>query len=149
MVVSNKSVKDLMQHSPDSNNTILHRICTKRRTKAFSFFTISIIKRRTYIDYLFESNDSDQRPYEYAIRYGAVSIAKKIFNIKAVRDRILNDNDNLFRLLYHLFVYNQKKYLIDYIISVLSITRDKISMIFKHRCASPAYGKFRSQRFQI
>ena len=144
MVVSNKSVNDLMQIDPSNRNTILHRICTKNRSKAFSFLQ-STLSDEELIEYLFQSNSSDQRPYEYACRYGSISIAKKIFDIKEMKDKISNDYDNLYRILFHLLVYNQNKYLINYIISVLNITKEKMSVIFKHKCQTPPDGKFISR----
>ena len=48
MVVSNKSVKDLMIIDPESNNTILHRICSKGRSKAFTFLQ-SILTKEQFI----------------------------------------------------------------------------------------------------
>ena len=145
MVVSNKSVKDLMKIDEDTNNTILHRICTKGRSKAFSFI-LSILSKQEIIDYLFQSNNRDYRPYEYAVSYSSISITKKIFDIKEIQEKISNNDDNLYRLFYHVFVYNQNKYLIDYIISVLNITKEKMATIIGHKSPAPPYGKFASDR---
>ena len=147
MVVSNKSIEDLMKMDQDTNNTILHRICTKGRSKAFAFLQ-SLLTKEELIDYLVQANKDDQRPYEYAIRYSAVSIAKKIFDIKEIREIVMNNDDNVFRLLYHLFLYNQNKYLIDYILSVLNITNEKISLIFDHKYPTPSSNLFTQKRIK-
>ena len=66
--------------------------------------------------------------------------------MKEMVDKISNNDDNLYRLLYHLFVYNQNTYLIDYIICVLNITTEKLAEIIEHKYPTPPDGKYISGR---
>ena len=103
MVVSNKSTKDLMIQDKSSRSSILARICTKNRTKAFRFLR-SIMDKDQFMEYLFHQNYADQRPYEYAVRYSAVMIVRVIFDMKEMVDKMTSNDDHLYRLLYNLFV---------------------------------------------
>ena len=92
------------------------------------------------MEYLCQPNKTDQRPYEYAVAYSSVSIVKKIFDIKEMRDKFVNIDD-LFRLLYHLFSRNRNIYLIDYVLSILNITKEKLAQVLAHTC-SESHGDF-------
>ena len=66
--------------------------------------------------------------------------------MKEMREKILNNDNDLYRLFYHLFVLNQNIYLIDYIISLLNITKEKISAILEHKYPAPPSDKFGNLR---
>ena len=102
-----------------------------------------MLPRKDFIEYLFQESSGDQRPIEYSIRYGAIHIVKKLFDMKEIRDKFdfdADDNfDNLYRLLYHLFAYNRNEYLIDYMLSCLDLSADKLIKIMYHQCPAPTY----------
>ena len=61
MVINNLNPKDIMMVDPESGNTILHRICTKNRYKAFLFLQ-TIMSPMESINDMVETIHFDHNP---------------------------------------------------------------------------------------
>ena len=146
MVISNMSNRDLMRGDPSTKMTILKRICSENRVKAFTFLK-SILPINEFVDHLFSRNKTNVAPIESGFRNFASAILKKVFAIKEVRDRFKVDNDDTFRLFFSLFIkINPDTSIIDYIMIVLKDIFNKengnIDKILKHKCIEPKEGTY-------
>eukprot|EP01084_Bolivina_argentea_P093190 167625_1 len=135
MVIDNKSVNELVAIDKTNENTILHMICKFDYQKAFSFLQ-SLLSKEELVKFLFLPNNLNQTPLEYAVRYSCVAVVKQLFDIKEVVVKF-EDDQWLFRLFIHLFAANKNSHLIDYILSVLNVSNDKIIDMLRFKYPQP------------
>ena len=133
LVLQNKSIKDLMFVDKESGNNILHRICTLGHLQLFLFLK-SMLPRNEFIEHIFLSDIRDVKPIEYAIRNSNASIVKNLVNMTEVRDRYKDNDAMIFRLCYFLFVFNSNQELMQYVLSVLQITKEKVCETLSYKC---------------
>merc|ERR1712228_974742 len=124
MVTQNLSVNDLMFVDKTSGNTIFHRICSLGHLKLLLFLE-SMMSRKEFIEHMFMSNISDQKCFEYAVRYSNLSITKHLLEMDEVQDRYKDNDPMIFRLCLHLFVRNSNADLTEYLLSALQIKKEK------------------------
>eukprot|EP01084_Bolivina_argentea_P082326 149065_1 len=147
MVFNNKTIDDIMQTDQDTGQTILHRICSMGHDKALLFLK-SILSKQSFIKHIFRSNGADQKCIEYAVKYSKLFIVKHLFEMKEIKEKYKDNNDLIFRLCYFMFSLNKNKYLIDYLLSVLKITNEKVQQMTTYKYPKPTM-KFGTKRNYI
>ena len=70
------------------------------------------------------------------VRYSAVSIVKKVFEIEEVQQKF-KETDNVWRILYWLYAYNRNDDLCKYIISALNISNVDVIKMMDHKVKPP------------
>ena len=63
---------------------------------------------------------------------------KKVFDVPEVQAKFKDSKDNMFRLLYFLFVYNRNDDLHQYILSLLTVSDDVVIKLLDHRIKPPS-----------
>merc|ERR1719384_2401150 len=57
--------------------------------------------------------------------------------MEIVKERYKDNNDLIFRLCYFMFVWNKNKYIIDYLLSVLNLSKEKLHQMMSYKCSKP------------
>eukprot|EP01084_Bolivina_argentea_P016678 31177_1 len=127
MTINNFKTKDVMKKDKNGK-TILHRICSLGHTKAL-LYVQSILKTDTFIEYIFSPSNRDIKPIEYSIQYSNMSIVKKLFTMKEIQTKYNNNDNELFRLCYYLFVRCKNEEIIDYVLTILNVSNKKMIQI--------------------
>mmetsp|Transcript_63177 Transcript_63177/g.100441 ORF Transcript_63177/g.100441 Transcript_63177/m.100441 type:complete len:313 (+) Transcript_63177:1-939(+) len=140
MVIHNHSVKQVMTTDESSRQNVLHRICTFGHIHALKFIR-SMLSESVFMDHLFASNNTDQKPVEYAVRYSQVAVVEYLFRMQSVKERYQDNMDLYFRLLDHLFALNKNHHLIDFVLNELQI-KDRVSEILRHKYPAPTESYF-------
>merc|ERR1712228_556083 len=126
MILQNKGIKDVMFVDKKSVTNVFHNICELGHLKLLSFLEL-MMDEKDFINNIFHgNNDDDEKPIEYAVRQSNALIVKHLFDKKEVQNRYKNNNPMLHRLLILLFAYNSNAHIIDYILSALQISKEKV-----------------------
>merc|ERR1712228_846155 len=134
MILQNKGIKDVMVVDKKSGNTVFYNICQLGHLKLLLFLK-SMMDKKEFVDNIFLcSNDHDQSPIEYAVRYSHPSIVKHLFDKKEVQDRYQNNDPMLHRLLIFLFAFNSNSHINDYVLSALDISKEKVIKMISYKC---------------
>merc|ERR1712228_269009 len=133
MITQNQSIKDLLFVDKASGTSILHKVCTLGHLKLLLFLE-SMMSRKELIEQMFLSNITDQKCFEYAVRYANLSIAKHLFEMDEVHDRYKNNGPMIFRLCIQLFVNNSDADWIEYVLSALQINKEKVVQMLSYKC---------------
>eukprot|EP01083_Nonionella_stella_P092226 258100_1 len=125
MTIHNWTGKDLIRQNKEDQTILLHA-CELGNERVFLFLK-SILSADLFVHYLFSAAIYDDKPIEMAVGQNQPSIVRHLFAMKEVQERY-NENDNeLFRLFYHLFGQNTEMKAIDYVLSQLKIPHDKVA----------------------
>merc|ERR1712228_1149983 len=134
MILQNKGVKDLMFVDKKSGNNIFHNICKVGHLKLLKFLE-SMMDQKEFIDYIFLGCVADDdEPIELAIRYSNTLIVKHLFDKKDIQNRYKNNDPMLHRLLIFLFAFNSNPHIIDYVLSALQISKEKVIKMLSYKC---------------
>merc|ERR1712228_881732 len=140
MILQNQSIKDLMFVDKKSGQNLFHKVCVLGHLKLLLFLE-SMLDRNELIDHIFLcSNNSDKKPIEYAVRFSHSLMVKHLFDKKEVQDRYENNDPMLHRLLIFLFAMNSDPHIIDYVMSALQITKEKVIAMLSYECPRPRQG---------
>merc|ERR1712228_294550 len=99
-------------------------------------FLESMMDKTEFIDHIFmPNNDNDKKPIEQGVRNANPLIVKHLFDKKEVQDRYKNNDPMLHRLLIFLFSLNSNPHIIDYVLSALDISKEKVIQMFNlYKC---------------
>eukprot|EP01083_Nonionella_stella_P174877 607421_1 len=134
MVFYNKSSVDLMKPDGSSGRNVLYRVCRNGQTKALLFFK-SILLRKDFIRHVLADCFIDSCCIETAIWFSRTEIIKHLFELEEIMTKYKKD-PFMFRLLLHLFVGNERKDFMDFVISLLGITKEKLVHMMTYRFPS-------------
>merc|ERR1712228_242925 len=147
MILQNKGMKDLLFVDESSGKSIFHNICKLGHLKLLLFLE-SMMDKKEFIDDIFAcSNEDDEKPIEFAIRYSHPMIVKHLFDKKQVQDRYKNNDPMLFRLCINLFVYNSNPHIIDYVLSALQISKEKVVQMLSYKCPQQGRDRMYHQKY--
>merc|ERR1712228_780092 len=142
MILQNKGIKDVMFVDKKSGNNVFHNICELGHFKLLKSLELMMDKTE-FIDHIFLCNDSnDQKPIEYAVWKSKALIVKHLFDKNEVQDRYKNNDPMIHRLLIFLFAYNSNSHIIDYVLSALKISKEKVIKMLSYKC--PKIGRDKS-----
>ena len=97
---------------------------------------IFILGDDAFINILFQVDNLNINSIEYAIWKSRLSTIEFIFGIKQIRDKILNDYDALFRIIFWLFhKYNKDKF--QYIQNALNINDETLKQLLHYKSPKP------------
>merc|ERR1712228_942864 len=134
MIIQNKEIKDVMFVDNNSGNNAFHSICELGHLKLLKFLE-SMMDKTEFIDHIFmPTNDNDKKSIEQAVRNANPLIVKHLFDKKEVQDRYENNDPMLHRLLIFSFAYNSNSHIIDYVMSALQISKEKIIKMLSYKC---------------
>merc|ERR1712228_793899 len=134
MILQNQSIKDLMFVDKKSGQNLFHKVCDLGHLKLLLFLE-SMLDRNEFIDHIFLcSNNNDKKPIEYAVWLSHPSIVKHLFDKKEVQDRYKNNDPMLHRLFIFLFAMNSDPHIIDFVMSALQITKEKVIKMLSYKC---------------
>merc|ERR1712228_989124 len=134
MILQNKGIKDVMFVDKKSGNNVFHNICELGHFKLLKSLELMMDKTE-FIDHIFLCNDSDdEKPIEYAVWRSKALIVKHLFDKNEVRDRYKNNDPMLHRLLIFLFAFNSNSHIIDYVLSALQISKEKVIKMLSYKC---------------
>merc|ERR1712228_784030 len=137
MILQNQSIKDLMFVDKKSGQNLFHKVCVLGHLKLLLFLE-SMLDHNKFIDHIFLcSNNEDKKPIEYAVWHSHSLMVKHLFDKKEVQARYKNNDPMLHRLLIHLFGMNSDPHIIDYVLSVLQITKEKVIKMLSYECPRP------------
>merc|ERR1712228_780943 len=92
------------------------------------------MNQKEFIDNIFLFNTTDKNPILYAVRYSHALIVKHLFDKKEVQDRYKNNDPMMFRMLLFLFAFNSSSHIIDYVLSALDISKEKVIEMLSYTC---------------
>merc|ERR1712228_283512 len=134
MILQNKGIKDVMFVDKKSGNNVFHNICELGHFKLLKSLELMMDKTE-FIDHIFLCNDSDdEKPIEYAVWRSKALIVKHLFDKNEVRDRYKNNDPMIHRLLIFLFAFNSNSHIIDYVLSALQISKEKVIKMLSYKC---------------
>merc|ERR1712228_504077 len=117
-----------------SGQTVFHIICSLGHLKLLMFMKSMFLYSKSFVEQMFLSNGSDQTCIECAVKYSQVQIIKYLFDMNGVRDQYKNNDPMIFRLCFHLFVWNSNSDLTDYVLSRLQISKEKVIKMLSYKC---------------
>merc|ERR1712228_1021076 len=140
MILQNQSIKDLMFVDKKSGQNLFHKVCVLGHLKLLLFLE-SMLDRNEFIDHIFLcSKNDDENPIEYAVEKSHPSIVKHLFDKNEVQDRYKNNDPMLHRLFIFLFAMNSDPHIIDFVLSALQITKEKVINMLSYECPRPRQG---------
>ena len=142
MITQNKGIKDLLFVDEASGNTILHKVCFLGHLKLLRFLE-SMMDEKDFIENIFLNNGSHIAPINYAVWRSQSLIVKHLFDKKEVQDRYKTHEPTTFRLLLDLFAFNSSAHIIEYVLSALDISKEKVIEMLSYKCPqTDAMGKY-------
>merc|ERR1712228_12652 len=134
MILQNQSIKDLMFVDKKSGQNLFHKVCVLGHLKLLLFLE-SMLDRNEFIDHIFLcSKNDDENPIEYAVEKSHPSIVKHLFDKNEVQARYENNDPMLHRLFIFLFAMNSDPHVMEYVMSALQITKEKVIKMLSYKC---------------
>merc|ERR1712228_674303 len=144
MILQNQSIKDLMFVDKKSGQNLFHKVCLLGHLKLLLFLE-SMLDQNEFTEHIFlSSNQRDEKPIEYAVRFSHSLMVKHLFDKKEVQARYENNDPIIFRLVIFLFAMNSDPHIIDYVLSALQITKEKVIEMLSYECPRPRQGNDRT-----
>merc|ERR1712228_78461 len=139
MILQNQSIKEVMFVGP-TKETVFVPICESGHFKMLKFLQ-SMMSQKEFVDYIFLSQLYDIKPIEIAVGNSNSFVVKYLFDMKAVQDRFKNDDALIFRLMIWLFTKKTSEHLMEYVLSALSIGKEKLNKMMAFKCPQqPQFG---------
>eukprot|EP01083_Nonionella_stella_P002407 6953_1 len=133
---------NLVKPHPKAHKWDRYAIATRiiSRKSTFQAFErcISVIGEAAFINKIvFHTDGWNVNVLECAIKYHKPKVIEYVLSLKEVRERYMNDEQLLFRLLYCLFGYAEPK-TIECVLSELEVSLDKFKKLIKYKYPVPS-----------
>merc|ERR1712228_110078 len=135
MITQNKGIKDVMFVDKKSGCTVFHQVCYLGLLKLLTFLE-SMMSQKEFVDHIFLSGgqEFEDMPIDMAVKKSHHVLVKHLVDKKEVQDRYKNNDPLLFRLLINLFTNNSSPRIIDYALSALDISKEKVIKMLSYKC---------------